>query len=153
MKLNDGIIYFLQKQHYTVISTMDKEGSIHNSCKGIVEIDGKGRVYLLDLYKQRTYKNLQSNPNIALTAVDEHKFRGYSLKGRARIISKSKITKEVLSAWEKKISSRVSKRIIRNIKGEKGHPKHPEISFPAPEYIIEMEVDSVIDLTPQALKE
>ena len=152
MKINDGLIYFLQKQHYAIISTIDKKGAIHNSCKGIVDINKQGKIYLLDLYKQITYENLKLNPNIALTVVDEHKFEGYSLKGKVKIISGEKITKETMKAWEKKITSRVSQRILKNIQGKKGHPKHPEMLFPMPEYAIEVTVDSVVDLTPHALK-
>ena len=152
MKINDDLIYFLKKQHYAIISTIDKNGAIHNSCKGIVDIDKQGVIYLLDLYKQRTYINLQFNPNIALTVVDEHQFQGYSLKGKVRIVSGEKITEDMMKAWEKKVTSRVSQRILRNIEGKKGHPKHPEIRFPMPEYAIEMTVDSVVDLTPHALK-
>ncbi|MDP8292410.1 MAG: pyridoxamine 5'-phosphate oxidase family protein [Candidatus Orphnella occulta] len=152
MKINDDLIDFLKKQHYAIISTLDKNGAIHNSCKGIVDIDKQGIICLLDLYKQRTYANLQLNPNISLTVVDEHQFQGYSLKGKARMISGEKITEDMMKAWEKKVTSRVSQRILRNIKGKKGHPKHPEILFPMPEYAIEMTVDSVVDLTPHALK-
>ncbi|MDP8298101.1 MAG: pyridoxamine 5'-phosphate oxidase family protein [Candidatus Orphnella occulta] len=152
MKINDDLIDFLKKQHYAIISTLDKNGAIHNSCKGIVDIDKQGIICLLDLYKQRTYANLQLNPNISLTVVDEHQFQGYSLKGKARMISGEKITEDMMKAWEKKVTSRVSQRILRNIKGKKGHPKHPEILFPIPEYAIEMMVDSVVDLTPHALK-
>ena len=152
MKINDDLIDFLKKQHYAIISTLDKNGAIHNSCKGIVDIDKQGIICLLDLYKQRTYANLQLNPNISLTVVDEHQFQGYSLKGKARMISGEKITEDMMKAWEKKVTSRVSQRILRNIKGKKGHPKHPEILFPMPEYAIEMMVDSVVDLTPHALK-
>jgi len=152
MKINDDLIDFLKKQHYAIISTLDKNGAIHNSCKGIVDIDKQGIICLLDLYKQRTYANLQLNPNISLTVVDEHQFQGYSLKGKARMISGEKITEDMMKAWEKKVTNRVSQRILRNIKGKKGHPKHPEVLFPMPEYAIEMTVDSVVDLTPHALK-
>ncbi len=152
MKLSDEIIHFLYRQHYTVISTIDKDGAIHNSCKGIVNIDKKGRIYLLDLYKQRTYENLKNDPNIALTVVDEHKFKGYSLKGKAKIIIEDKIKPDILAAWDKKISGRISHRILKNISGEKGHARHPEILLPKPEYIIEVRVDKIVDLTPHKLK-
>ena len=152
MQLDGEIIQFLNRQHYTVISTLNKDGSIDNSCKGIVQIDEKGHIYLLDLYKQRTYENLKINPHISLTVVDEHKFRGYSLKGKAKIISEKKIKPEILKAWDKKISGRISHRILKNVKEEKGHKSHPEVLLPKPEYIIEMHVEKIVDLTPHALK-
>ena len=57
-----------------------------------------------------------------------------------------------MEAWEKKIAGRISQRILKNVEGTKGHPKHPETLFPMPEYAIEMTVESVVDLTPHALK-
>jgi len=152
MKLNDEITHFLCRQNYTVISTIDKDGYVHNSCKGIVRIDDNGAIYLLDLYKQRTYENLTNNPVISLTVVDEHKFKGYSLKGKAELISAENMTDDIILAWDKKISGRISHRILKNIKGEKGHHSHPEALLPKPEYIIKMKADKVVDLTPHSLK-
>ena len=152
MKLNDELVHFLQRQGHTVISTIDEDGAIHNSCKGIVEIDKEGSIYLLDLYKQRTYKNLKNNHHITLTAVDEHKFVGYSLKGKATIVDEKKVSSKMIKAWEKKITDRISQRILKNVHGEKGHPKHPEMLLPKPEYLIMMEIDKIVDLTPQILK-
>jgi predicted pyridoxine 5'-phosphate oxidase superfamily flavin-nucleotide-binding protein len=152
MKLDDEITRFIYRQNYTVISTVDKDGAVHNSCKGIVEIDDKGDIYLLDLYRQRTYENLKINPNISLTVIDEHKFKGYTLKGKADIISEDKIDPAILAAWDKKISERISHRILKNMREEKGHPSHPEALFPRPEYIIVMKVDKAVDLTPHRLK-
>ena len=152
MKLSDELVHFLHRQGHTVISTIDEDGSIHNSCKGIVEIDKEGNIYLLDLYKQRTYENLKNNNHITLTVVDEHKFEGYCLKGKATIADEKKVSSKTIEAWEKKITGRISQRILKNVHGQKGHPKHPEMLLPKPEYLIMMEVDKIVDLTPQILK-
>ncbi|MFH1868464.1 MAG: pyridoxamine 5'-phosphate oxidase family protein, partial [Candidatus Omnitrophota bacterium] len=150
-KLNDEITRFLHKQNFTIISTVDKRGRLHNSCKGIVEIDQKGLIYLLDLYKARTYENLGYNNNISLTVVDEHKFKGYSLVGKAKIVKAGRLGTNIVKAWEKRITSRVTHRVLKNIRGEVGHKSHPEVLLPKPEYLIEMEVDAIVDLTPKAL--
>ena len=152
MKLSDELVHFLHRQGQTVISTIDEDGSIHNSCKGIVEIDKEGNIYLLDLYKQRTYENLKNNNHITLTVVDEHKFEGYCLKGKATIVDEKKVSSKTIEAWEKKITGRISQRILKNVHGQKGHPKHPEMLLPKPEYLIMMEIDKIVDLTPQILK-
>lgn len=135
-----------------VVSTLDKKGSIHNSCKGIVEIDSRGRIFLMDLYKARTFRNLQSNSRVSITSVDEHKFKGYCLKGKARIVNADELDKDILKAWEDKLTSRVSSRVLKNIRGEKGHLSHPEIRLPKPEYMISVEVEDVVDLTPHNIK-
>jgi len=152
-KLNDDIIQFLQNQSFTTVSTLDRKGTLHNACKGIIEINKNGKIYLLDLYKGKTYENLKRNANISITAVDEHRFKGYCLKGKAKIISADKLTLQVISAWEAKIASRLTQRLLKNIHEEKGHPRHPEILLPKPQYMIVMAVEEIIDLTPQHLKQ
>jgi general stress protein 26 len=151
-KLSDEIIDFFQKQGFTVVSTLDTKGSIHNSCKGIVKIDKSGKIYLLDLYSARTLDNLKKNPHISLTAVDEHSFSGYCLKGKGKIIKAEQLDSSISKAWEEKITGRISRRIIRNLHGEQGHPRHPEANLPKPQYMILMEVAEVVDLTPGHIK-
>lgn len=151
-KLSKEIIQFFCNQGCVIVSTIDKNGFPHNACKGIVAIKSSGRIYLLDLYMANTFENLKANPNISITATDEHKFIGYSLKGKGRIITKGQINPELMKHWEDRITSRLTRRLLRNIHEEKGHPRHPEVLLPRPEYMISMEVEETVDLTPRHLK-
>lgn len=152
-KLPDEIIQFFHNQGCVVVSTIDKNGFLHSACKGIVQINRNGRVYLLDLYHARTYENIKQNPHISITAIDEHKFRGYCLKGKAEIVPQGNLASRIIKAWETKITSRLTRRLLKNIREEKGHPRHPEILLPKPEYMIAMEVEEIVDLTPRHLRE
>jgi len=152
-KLTKGIIKFLHAQGYTVVTTIDKDGFPHAACKGIVDIDKDGEIYLLDLYKEKTYENLKKNHHISITVVDEHKFIGYSLKGIARIVKKTQMKSHIKKSWENRLTKRISNRLLKNIKEEKGHPRHPESLLPKPEYLIAVEVNEIIDLTPHHIKE
>ncbi len=151
--LPDNVIHFFHNQTFTIISTIDERGFPHNSCKGIVKINKSGRLYLLDLYKAQTFDNLKRNSHIAVTAVNEHKFNGFCLKGKAKILRADRLSAQIITAWEKRIAHRITQRVLKNMKGEKGHPRHPEVLLPKPEYMIVMETEEVIDLTPQHLKE
>lgn len=151
-RLTDEIIQFFQNHGFTIVSTLDRKGSLHNSCKGIVEINKSGEVYLLDLYKGETYENLKRNANISITAVDEHRFKGYCLKGKAKLIPQESLSPQIIKAWEDKVAGRITQRLLKNIHQEKGHPSHPESLLPKPKYMIVMEVKEIIDLTPQHLK-
>ncbi|MBL7131275.1 MAG: pyridoxamine 5'-phosphate oxidase family protein [Candidatus Omnitrophica bacterium] len=151
MKLSSNIIYLLEKQGFVIVSTLDPQGKIHCSAKGIVGIEKEGKVYLIDLYRENTFNNLKRNPTISITAVDEHEFMGYTLKGKARIIEREKIKDHIIKSWEERVIQRVSKRVIGDIKEEKKSPHHPEALFPQPQYLIEMEVEDIVDLTPTHL--
>lgn len=151
-RLSESIIRFFHKQGCVIVSTVDRNGFPHSSCKGIIDIKRSGKVYLLDLYRGGTYDNLKRDPRISVTAIDEHKFIGYCLKGKAVVATGEKMEPDIIKAWEARITSRLTKRLLKNIHEEKGHPKHPEILLPKPEYMISMEVEEVIDLTPHHLK-
>ncbi len=145
------VVAFFQSQGIVVVSTVDEHGFPHSSCKGIVEIKDDGFVYLLDLYHGLSSRHLKTNTHIALTAIDEHKFRGYCLKGIARVMTDGVLADELLRAWDARITSRLTQRLLRNISGEKGHKGHPEVLLPNPKYLIEIEVQEIVDLTPRHL--
>ncbi len=148
-KFPADVLHFFHSQGFVIVTTIDKNGQPHNACKGIVKILPRGRIYLLDLYHAGTYNNLTKNDRISVTAVDEHRFIGYSLEGSARIVQNEKIPSRIIAEWEKQLTARVAQRIIRNIHEQKGHPSHPESSFPKPKYMIVMDVEKITDLSAQ----
>jgi uncharacterized pyridoxamine 5'-phosphate oxidase family protein len=150
--LSDEIINFFYSQGFVIVSTIDKNGRPHNSCKGIVRIEKTGKIYLLDLYKGVTFQNLITNSNISITSVDEHQFRGYCIKGKAKKVQTRNLGSQILKAWEDKITSRATTRVVRNIRGEKGYPNHPEVSLPKPEYLIVFQAEEIVNLTPGKLR-
>ncbi|MFA4989538.1 MAG: pyridoxamine 5'-phosphate oxidase family protein [Candidatus Omnitrophota bacterium] len=151
--LSDDIIQFFQRQGCVIVSSIDSKGFPHSACKGIVKINKKGNICLLDAYRGQTLENLKSNPYVSITAFDEHKFIGYCLKGKARILCKADLDAETIRAWEDRITGRLTQRLLKNIRGEvKGHPRHPEVLLPDPEHMLIVEVSEVVDLTPQHLK-
>ncbi|MCX5711072.1 MAG: pyridoxamine 5'-phosphate oxidase family protein [Candidatus Omnitrophica bacterium] len=152
MNLSADIIHFFQSQGFLIVSTVDINGYPHSSCKGIVDIKPEGKIYLLDVYHGKTYENLKANPLISVTAVNEHKFSGFCLKGRAQIVSSEEMDADIHKAWEDRITGRLTQRLIKNLKEEKGHPLHPEAMLPQPKYLIVMDVDEIVDLTPGHLK-
>ncbi len=135
-----------------MVNTIDHNGFPHSACKGIVDIKSEGIVYLMDLYKGVTYANLLSNHNASISMVDEHKFQGYCLKGKAKIEKTERLPHDVILAWDKKITSRISQRVIKNIRGEKGHSLHPEAALPKPKYLIVMEVETMVNLKPHHIE-
>jgi len=152
-QLSEDIIQFFQKQGCVLVSSIDRRGFPHSACKGIVKINPSGSIYLLDAYKGQTLHNLKNNPRVNIIAFDEHKFIGYCLKGKARILFKGELDAQIIKAWEDRIAGRLTQRLLKNIRGEvKGHPRHPEALLPEPEHMIVVEVEEAVDLTPQHLK-
>jgi predicted pyridoxine 5'-phosphate oxidase superfamily flavin-nucleotide-binding protein len=151
-KLSEDIIRFFQAQNFVLVSTIDPSGTPHNSCKDVVKIDQSGEIYLLDVYKGNTYGNLARNQRISVTAVEESSFTGYCLKGKARIVPRQEFNPDIIAVWEQRITGRIAQRLIRNVQEKKVNPGHPEARLPMPEYLIFMEVEDIVDLTPKQLK-
>jgi uncharacterized pyridoxamine 5'-phosphate oxidase family protein len=147
MKLSEEVIDFFKEQGFVNVVTLDSKGQIHISIKGIIDIEEKGKVYLLDLYQARTFKNLKQNPTVTISAVDEHLYEGYALQGKAEIIDLKDVDEEIHKKWEKNIAQRISKRLMKNVKRGGSSLHHPEVKFPYPKYLILLKVEKVIDLT------
>ncbi|MDD5692661.1 MAG: pyridoxamine 5'-phosphate oxidase family protein [Candidatus Omnitrophica bacterium] len=140
---------FLQLQGFVIISSIDEEGFPHNSCKGIVKIDKQaGEIYLMDVYHGLTCRNIKRQPKISISAVDEHKFMGYCLKGKARVMPDDNISHDIIKSWEDNITSRLAKRLLKNLAEEKSRSHHPEASLPAPKHLILVTVEEIVDLAP-----
>jgi glycosyltransferase involved in cell wall biosynthesis len=68
---------------------------------------------------------------------DPHSFRAIF----AGTVSIRKGVPDLLEAWDTRIASRLTQRLLKNIHEEKGHPKHPEALLPKPEYLIEIDIE------------
>mgnify|MGYP001580916020 CR=1 FL=1 len=147
-----AIIDFLRTQSFMIVCSLDKNGFPHSSCKDIVKIEPGGQVFLLDAYHGLTAENIRRNPRISISAIEEHKFIGYCLKGKARILPDNNISQEIIKSWEDNITSRLTKRLLKNLAEGKGRSHHPEASLPRPKYLISVEVEKIVDLTPQHLR-
>lgn len=147
-----AVIEFLRTQGFVIVSSIDENGFPHSSCKDIVKIDPNGKVYLIDAYSGETTENIKRNPQINICAVDEHKFMGYCLKGRASVMPDGQISQEFIKSWEDNITSRLAKRLLLNLAKGKSHAHHPEASLPKPKHLITITVGGIVDLTPHYLR-
>jgi len=143
---------FLRIQGFVIVSSIDKNGFPHSSCKDIVKIDSSGKIYLIDVYYGLTAENIKHNPRVSISAIDEHKFMGYCLKGIAKVMSDDEISQEFIKSWEDNITSRLTKRLLNNLAQEKVRGHHPEASLPRPKYLIAIAVEEIVDLAPHYLR-
>jgi general stress protein 26 len=146
------VIDFLRTQGFVIISSIDGNGFPHSSCKDIVKIEPEGSVYLMDVFYGLTAENIKHNPRVSISAVDEHKFMGYCLKGMAKVMSDNEISQEFIKSWEDNITSRLAKRLLHNLAQDKSHPHHPEASLPRPKHLISIEVEEIVNLAPHYLR-
>lgn len=151
-QISATIIDFLRTQGFVVVSSIDKNGFPHSSCKDIVKIDPAGEIYLMDVYQGVTSENIERDQHISISAVDEHKFVGYCLKGKANKMPDDFISQEIIKTWEDKITSRLAKRLLRNLVQDQGQKHHPEASLPLPRHLIVLKIEEIVNLAPYHLR-
>jgi len=152
MKISEDIVAFILKQGYSIVSTVNKKGKIHCTAKGIVGIEPEGRIFIIDLFRHSTYKNLKENKTISITVIEERSFRGYTFQGTAKIVAHNDMEDHILTKWEAAIIRRITNRMIKGVQRGVKSPGHFEAALPhKPKYLIEVDVESIIDLSPPNL--
>ena len=152
MTLSDDIISLLKKQGFVIVSTLDKDGKIHCSAKGVVGVEPEGKVFVVDLYVHRTFNNLKRDPRVSITAINERSFRGYTLQGIGKIVPRAAIEEHLMRAWEDKVISRISTRLITSVQAKAKSKGQFEAELPHPKYLIEIDVEDIIDLSPPSMR-
>lgn len=152
-KLDKDLVNFLGEQGVVIVSSLNENGSIHCSAKGVVGVEEDGKVFIMDLYKKDTYKNLKENSTVTITAVDEHNFIGWSLQGKAKIVLREEISEHIHNKWAERIVKRITARLIKNVQREHAAGDHFEARLPEqPQYLIEIDVTEVVDLKPACMR-
>jgi len=148
MGLSDKVVSFFEKQNFVIVATLDGKGAVHCSAKGIIGVD-LGEILVADLYLTHTYKNLKKNPQVSLTAVEEHSFTGYTLQGKARLVVREDIPVEWIEQWESRIVKRMSHRVVKGVQNKSKSRVHFEAGLPPHlQYVMAVRVDNVVDLAP-----
>jgi len=112
------------KNYLAFIATADEKGMPNVVPKGDIAILDDNTIVFADLYAHQTKKNLLKNPKIAITVVNPAGYKGFQLKGAAKIIEQGK-TYDLLA---KRIS-------------DGGQLKHPNAK-----YAVKVKVIKIIDI-------
>ena len=147
LKIEKEIIKYFAKNHIVLVSTLDKYERIYSSVKGLVYLGEDAKAYIVDLFHNNTFKNIQKDNRISLTAVSVHHFKGYVLQGTARCLQIEDIPNVVQNKWEEHLVSRISERIIKNLQ-DGTVVGQPEAELPSIKYFIEVEIENIINLAP-----
>lgn len=148
MEFSDEVLDFFKGRKIVLVMTLDEEGRIHSAVKGIVQIERAGKIAIVDLYCGKTLRNLQREPRVSVTAIDEERFIGYTLQGKAKIIPQWEIHENFIEKWQDHIVARISERVISSVRRGRKSKEIFEAHFPQhPKHLIEIEVENIINLS------
>lgn len=123
VRIPDGIINFIENQGIFAVGTVGGNNLPNVSPRIFFKIE-EDRIYWLDFFKHKSYKNFQTNPWVTISVYDKEELNGYQFRGTVSFITdeptKSQIIDEIIqktlaknkSEKVKKISSRDAEVIL-----------------------------------------
>jgi predicted pyridoxine 5'-phosphate oxidase superfamily flavin-nucleotide-binding protein len=104
------------------VATATLDGVPNTTPKGSVQILDDEHLIFADLFSLKTRENLEKNPRVAVTVVDEKSAKGYQIKGVVELIA----------------SGPLYERMAEKL-------KQASAQLPPPKYVVKIAVDSVYD--------
>ena len=150
-KITPEMERLLRKQNVAVVGTVSSSGTPNLSLKGVVEVDPRGFIYFIDLYRGKTRNNIKHDPRVALTVFSVREFQGYQFKGVASLIEAGPKFDRMAKAWFAKRRAVLAKRIVHNIRHGHSHGRS-ETSLPRPKYLVRVRVNKIYNLAPSSLR-
>lgn len=119
-KISRGLAALLKKSEFISVGTSDASGSPSVASKFLLKVDGN-TVYLVDLIKGKTLRNVRYNPIISLSVMDEDNLRGYQINGTVSVIEFGKEFDLLMLEFTEKQVSFATNRIIAGVQQSKPH--------------------------------
>ena len=83
------------------VATAASDGMPNTTPKGSVKIIDDEHIVFADLFSRKTRENLQANPKVAVTVADMTTYKGYQIKGSAKILESGLLFEQVAEEIKK----------------------------------------------------
>ena len=112
-------IFMERKNNLKVVhaATCGADGKPNSAPKLLVEITAPNQVYFRDNKLTQSFSNLQTNPAISLSVMDDTNFTGYRLTGTCEILESGPELEWAREIWEKRLISYEAERMIKRVTG------------------------------------
>jgi uncharacterized protein len=104
------------------VATAAKDGAPNVSIKGSLRILDDEHLAFTDLFSQKTRKNLEENPKVAIMVYDDSSRRGYMFTGTVELVAKGSLYDQTVESMKKTMPQ-----------------------APAPKYVVKVAVESIYD--------
>jgi len=97
-------------------ATSTKHGKPNVVPIGYVEVVSDEEVLIVDTLMNKTRKNLEKNPQVAMCVESMEQFEAYQLKGKARVFTEGKVFEKALEIQKRRDEKRKQRYIREGIK-------------------------------------
>jgi predicted pyridoxine 5'-phosphate oxidase superfamily flavin-nucleotide-binding protein len=110
----DKIVRLIRKEQLFVVATADKSGICNVSPRTTFFISSDGTIFWLELFKHKTYRNLQKNPWCSIAVFDKKRLGGYQIKGKVSIIKDKSMAAEISTKIIDRLTRQHKQRILKH---------------------------------------
>lgn len=125
-----------QKKNLKVINiaSCDTHGKPNSAAKMLIDVVEPNRIYYLDYNHTQTFSNMQANPQLSVSFMDDAAFTGYRLTGSAEVVPHGTEYEAAKKSWDRKLISYEADRILARVTGRYS-TKESEMKLP-PDFVI-----------------
>lgn len=110
-RLTDEMKAMFAKQ-LGLIATVDKDGQPNIGAKGSMRVLDDETLVFNEGAGEKTYRNLQTNPKVAIIFVDREKVDGYQIKGMAELVTSGDLYDAAIKSAEER-KRRAPKTVVK----------------------------------------
>lgn len=140
----EKVLDILEKREFVSIATADRNGQ-PNSVPRFLLCAEEDFIYLIDHVMGQTISNLQENPLISLSFMDQDSLESYRMNGTAKVLKNGRTYDAMLKEWSRRVVKLSADRVIEAIQTGKKRG-HYEVEISEDFVVIKIKVASVIKI-------
>ena len=118
LSIPEKVKQLIVKEQIIIVGSSYK-GIANVSPRTAFHIDQDGSIYWLELFKHKTFRNLQKNHWCSVAVFDKKKLVGYQLKGKATLVTDRKTKSQMTLTITDKLTRLHKQRILRQTKSHR----------------------------------
>ena len=91
VEIPEKVRRLIKKEDVLVVGSASKSSIPNVSPRTAFYVDKDSSIYWIELFKHKSYRNLQKNPWCSIAVFDKKELRGYQMKGKASIVNDKKL--------------------------------------------------------------
>jgi len=144
--INKSIKALIESREFISAASCDLDGRPNAAPKFLLKIEA-GYIYLVDYVLGQTFRNLQVNPRVSLSFLDNNTLMGYQINGKVEIIDSGQEYAEALKDLERKEIDLSATRIIDGVMKGQVHKAY-EIAASEQFVILKVKVEETVQIHP-----
>lgn len=144
--ISKAIKALIESREFISVASSDLDARPNAAPKFLLKVDAS-HIYLVDYVIGQTFRNLQVNPHVSLSFLDNNTLMGYQINGKVEIIDAGPEYELALTDLERKEIDLSATRIIDGIMKGQSHNAY-EMAASEQFVILKIKVEEIVQIHP-----